>query len=158
MIFLRKIVKEDMDIIFQWSNDSEVRKWSFSKDPISYEDHKAWFKKKMIDKNSLIWILIHNNKPSGLVRLERKSFSAVINYLIAPHARGQNLGSKMLRLAIKESHNEWNGIDIIAYTIPQNIASNKSLIKAGFTLDELSKNKNKNLYFIKQTMDSKNEN
>ena len=41
--YLRKATIEDMDLLFQWANDSVVRKNSFSTAEISYEEHMKWY-------------------------------------------------------------------------------------------------------------------
>ena len=39
--------ESDMRLIFDWSNDDEVRKNSFSSEKIKFEDHQRWFQKKI---------------------------------------------------------------------------------------------------------------
>tara|TARA_B100000315_G_scaffold39475_1_gene34329 strand:- start:1065 stop:1358 length:294 start_codon:yes stop_codon:yes gene_type:complete len=85
-----------------------------------------------------MWILEHNDKPSGLVRLEKNNGSVTLHYLVAPEKRRRGLASKMLKLAINEIKNHWSKINLLAYTLPENIASKKSLENAGFYLDKSS--------------------
>ena len=41
-----RVVKEnDVDLIFNWSNDPLVRSQSFLSDPINFKEHEKWFKK-----------------------------------------------------------------------------------------------------------------
>ena len=48
--FLREAKWEDMEQLFLWANDKEVRKNSFSMEPISYEEHQEWYEKKLEKK------------------------------------------------------------------------------------------------------------
>ena len=139
---LRKVIKADKDLLFNWSNDPDVRKWSFSKRAIAVNEHTIWFEKKYNDPNVLMWIFENNNSPSGLVRVEKDNSEVVLNYLIASQSRGKRLASIMLKMAMIEVRGHWQNVKVLAYTLPGNIASIKSLEKAGFFLDNLSDNKN----------------
>ena len=130
----------DKDIIFSWANDDLVRKWSFNQDYIKPAEHDAWFK-KIKDLNTIIYIFEFLGKPNGLVRFEKNNDHVVLNYLIAPSARGKGFGAKMLSKALLEIRKVWNGLEIFAYTFPNNIASIKSLEKSNFLLVNKSENK-----------------
>ena len=138
---LRKVNINDEDLLFSWANDDDVRKGSFKKKSISIDDHKIWFEGKLSNKNVLIWILEHNNVPAGMVRLEKEGNRILLNYLIAQQSRGKKLASKMLGMAMKELNNHWKNVKVWAYTLPENIASIKSLVNAGFLLESSSTEK-----------------
>ena len=139
---LRKVIKTDEILLFDWTNDPDVRKWSFNKNSITVDLHKIWFKQKCDDVNALMWIFEVNNKPAGLVRLEKDNSEVVLNYLIASQSRGKGWASKMLKMAMNEVRSYWQNIKVFAYTLPENIASIKSLEKAGFSLKD-SRNEKK---------------
>ena len=132
---LRKVNINDENLLFSWANDYDVREWSFKKKTIRLDGHKTWFKRKLSDKNVLIWILEDKNIPAGMVRLEKEGNIILLNYLIAPQSRGKKLASKMLGMAMKELNDHWENGKVIAYTLPENIASIKSLVNAGFFLE-----------------------
>ena len=138
---LRKVNKKDESLLFNWANDYDVRKWSFNKKIITLDKHKIWFEGKLSNKNVLIWILEDENMPAGMVRLEKEGSSILLNYLIAPKYRGKKLASKMLDMAMKELNNHWKNVKVWAYTLPENIASIKSLVNAGFLLESSSTEK-----------------
>jgi RimJ/RimL family protein N-acetyltransferase len=83
-----------------------------------------------------------NNTPTGMVRLEKENGEVVLNYLIASQSRGKGLASRMLKMAMNEVKNHWQSFKVLAYTLPGNIASTKSLEKAGFLLSETDTRKN----------------
>ena len=83
-----------------------------------------------------MWIFEHNHIPSGLVRFEKINDDAVLNYQISPDKRRKGFASIMLNLAIKEVRDKWSGINILAYTLGGNIASQKSLESVGFHLQK----------------------
>lgn len=141
-LFLRKVINTDDVLLFKWANDPSVREWSFNKDPILFNEHKIWFKKMLKDSNVLIWIFEDHNSPIGMVRLENNNNKVLLNYLIAPQSRGKKFATKMLKMAINEVKSYWQNVKLYAYTLSDNIASIKSLEKAGFYLENSSDDKN----------------
>jgi RimJ/RimL family protein N-acetyltransferase len=146
---LRKVIYTDESLLFNWANDPDVRKWSFSKNVISLDEHKIWFNKKLNDSNVLMLIFEVNNTPTGMVRLEKENGEVVLNYLIASQSRGKGLASRMLKMAMNEVGSHWQNIKVFAYTLPENIASIKSLERAGFYLE--SSSNEKNCYLFRKT-------
>ena len=138
---LRKVIYTDEILLFNWINDPDVRKWSFGKHFIKLDEHTKWFEKKYNDDNVLMWIFEVNNDPAGLVRIEKEDNKVLLNYLIAPQSRGKRLATKMLKIAMNEVRIHWHNIKVFAYTLPENIASIKSLEKAGFYLEDSSNEK-----------------
>ena len=132
---------KDEKIIFKWANDPDVRRWSFNDRLIKFDEHKIWFNNKLNDSNVLMWIFKENINPAGLVRLEKNNNEVLLNYLIAPDSRGKGLAGKMLNMAINEVRSHWSNSSIQAYTMPDNIASIKSLENAGFCLKSMDEKK-----------------
>ena len=79
---------------------------------------------------------------ADMVRLEKEENNILLNYLIAPHSRGKRLATKMLKMAMVEMNKYWINVKVLAYTLPENIASIKSLENAGFCLENSSSEKN----------------
>ncbi|MBI4644486.1 MAG: UDP-2,4-diacetamido-2,4,6-trideoxy-beta-L-altropyranose hydrolase, partial [Deltaproteobacteria bacterium] len=57
-ITLRAAVKDDCRMLWEWANDPEVRKNSFSSDPIPWEQHVSWFESKLRDPGYLFFIVL----------------------------------------------------------------------------------------------------
>ena len=49
---LRPVQKSDIELIFKWSNDEEVRKNSFHTETIKWEEHVKWFNNIIDNSNS----------------------------------------------------------------------------------------------------------
>ena len=64
---IRTATKNDQELLFEWINDSEVRKWSFNKKLISYEHHKDWFNRILNDNNILFLIFEQKNTPIAII-------------------------------------------------------------------------------------------
>lgn len=58
MLSLRKVIYEDYYLLFEWTNDEEVRKNSFSYDKVDIDTHKLWLKNKLQDENTQLYLNI----------------------------------------------------------------------------------------------------
>ena len=153
-LLLRKVTAADEKLLLRWANDPETRKWSFNSNAITPVGHKKWFKSKLNDQNVLMWILEDNNRPAGLVRLEKENNEVVLNYLIAPKERGKGLAKIMLEMAIDMKEDYWGNNKVLAYTLPKNIPSIKSLQKAGFFLVDSTDGKSCYVFYKTKKVDT----
>tara|TARA_B100000686_G_C15949520_1_gene552808 strand:- start:50 stop:472 length:423 start_codon:yes stop_codon:yes gene_type:complete len=124
--------------LFDWVNDPEIRVWSFSNALIERKEHARWFADSIKDPKIIILIFEVNASPAGMVRFERNNNVAVLNYLLDREFWGHGYGSQMLELALLEIDFVWTGVDVLAMTLPGNIASIKSLKKVGFVVKEVT--------------------
>lgn len=132
---LRPAAISDLLLVFAWSNDPITRQNSFSQKPITIEEHTAWFKRLLENPNRKLYILLSDNKPAGQIRLDfnEDKTSAEISYSIAPDFRGQGLGSKIIKLAIKKVKSDFKNVQYLTAQVkPENTASNKIFSKLGF--------------------------
>lgn len=136
MVRLRKANYADMDVLYEWANDSVVRNNSFCSKPISYETHKVWFNRIMSDPMTHQYILMDNSMAVGQIRLCVTGEEAEISYSIAKEFRGQGYGRILLRLTVEEvrtNHSEI--VKLIAKVKPDNISSNKLFCSEGYSID-----------------------
>lgn len=96
--YLREAAEEDMDLLFTWANDPEVRKNSFSTGNISYEEHKRWFAQLMQDGSRKQYIYMADGEPAGQIRLDLQGDTAEVSYSICAGKRGKGHGKKMIGL------------------------------------------------------------
>ena len=134
--YFKNASKNNCNLVFNWSNDLEVRKNSINKNKISYKEHQSWFYSKINDKNSFIWIyFIKKNQPAGLVRFERKSNKYFVSYLLDYNYRGKNISKTMLIAAIDKFIKIKPRLKkIFAKVIKDNLISLKVMKSAGFRL------------------------
>ena len=139
--FLRKAEREDMEQLFLWANDKEVRKNSFSTAPISYEEHRNWYGNKLQEENTRIYIFCDGDLEVGALRLEFGREEAEISYSIAPEFRGKGYGQELIFQAEQEVRRWQESIPLLpgqavikAQVKPENQASNKIFTKAGYEI------------------------
>lgn len=137
---LRKAVEGDIELLFQWANEKEVRKNSFQSDSIDWDTHYKWFQKLLQASDREIYIYCKDEEAIGQIRLEFKETCAEIHYSIDKKYRGQGHGERMLMLVeerIKKEQNEIKYID--AEVKKNNIASRKKFEQLGYESFEVIK-------------------
>lgn len=132
-LYLRRATMEDMDLLFKWANNPDVRKNAFNTEPIPYENHVAWFNKMMLNNSVIQYILCENDIELGQIRLNIENETAVIDYSIDEVFRGKGLGTKMLtmieEIIVSEKIPVFTLIGQVKY---ENKASAKAFIKNGY--------------------------
>ncbi|MBQ0043362.1 MAG: UDP-2,4-diacetamido-2,4,6-trideoxy-beta-L-altropyranose hydrolase [Lachnospiraceae bacterium] len=136
--WLRKVTTEDSDIIFAWINDPDTRRFSLNSEAIPRQDHDAWFAKRMADQYCYHYMVMNQDIPVGVVRLDLTEdgissgeFRVSIN--IAPDERGKGYGKKALTLLVKQAACEIPDARILHAEIKmQNVSSVKGFEYAGF--------------------------
>ncbi|MBN2881028.1 GNAT family N-acetyltransferase [Candidatus Woesearchaeota archaeon] len=131
---IRFATQDDCEILYSWRIDPDVRKVSKDSSEFTYDSHKAWFTKALMNANIKIFIVELDNIPAGQVRFNIQNDSAVISVSLSKDYRGKGLGSKVIQLASNKFCSEFNINKIIAYIRQDNISSRKSFEKAGYTL------------------------
>ena len=135
MIYLRSATLADIDLLYEWANDSVTRANSFNTGFIPYEDHKKWFLTLMQSTSSHQFILMDGEAPIGQVRLDVKDHEAEIGYSISKEFRGQGFGHKILRLLSEKVQEQFPEIrHLIAKVKPSNIASKKLFESEGYEM------------------------
>lgn len=130
---LRKLTENDLQILWEWANDIQVREVSFSSDPIMWEEHVRWFSAKLSDPNSQLYIATCGNDLSiGQVRFDINSKEATISISIDRQFRYQGYGHKIIQLAIAQICLDSSVKIVYAYIKLNNQSSAKAFIKAGF--------------------------
>lgn len=150
-LYLREAVKEDMDLLYHWANDTEVRKNAFHTEQIPYDTHKVWFEKVLKDRNVLQYIFIEEHhgisKEIGQIRLSLDKDRAVIGYSIAKDMRGKGFATRMVQMAEEELREVRKEITVfVAQVKYENEASAKVFEKCGYKRC----NKEKYIEYIKE--------
>lgn len=118
--------KDDMDLLFEWANDDEVRKNSFSTAKISYENHVKWFKKLLAREDCKQYIFYVDGVAVGQVRVTIEDEKAEIGYSICASGRGKGYAKKMMQLLTEQLKKDAPWVKtLVAKVKPENIASQK---------------------------------
>lgn len=87
---------KDSDILLEWRNDPETRKWSRNTKIIKKKSHVKWLINSLNDSNRKIYILEYKKRPVGTVRTDWKSGATELSWTVAPEVRGKGIGKKMV--------------------------------------------------------------
>lgn len=146
-LHLRPANDQDCQLLWEWVNDPEVRKASFSSEIIPWETHKTWFLNKLENPNSFIFIAIdeHEN-PVGQIRFDlREDNNAEIDISIAPTERGQGYGFIVLKQGLETLFNQTKIETVTAWIKAKNLSSQQIFQKAGFI--EINQNRKGNFAY-----------
>lgn len=131
-LILRRAMKEDCRFLFELRNEDEVRKNSFQTDMISYEQHQAWFQRKMRDADTRIYILLLEEVRAGQTRIDIVNRQAEISYALCREARGYGYGKWMLTEIERMLTEESLCAELVAEVKQENIASRRIFQALGY--------------------------
>jgi UDP-2,4-diacetamido-2,4,6-trideoxy-beta-L-altropyranose hydrolase len=134
-ITLRKVTDLDRELMWQWANDEETRKASYSQAYISWNEHIRWFDSVQRQKNHRFYIANNcRKKPFGQIRFAIDGKDAIVSFSVAPESRRRGYGKEILIKAAKKLFNETNIEQILAYVKSENEPSLMVFQKAGFRM------------------------
>lgn len=132
-IWLRPVQIDDMDLIYQWANESECRKNSFHMGKISYEEHRKWFRSKLVSRKCDMFVACREETPIGQIRLEYEGEKAIISYSVAKDERGKGYAGVLLQLVEQEVKKQQINISILEGLVKEhNVASQRTFEKIGY--------------------------
>ncbi|MBO0930727.1 GNAT family N-acetyltransferase [Fibrella aquatilis] len=131
----------DAQLYFEWANDPVTRQQSFNSEPILWENHEAWFTRKLTDPNALMLVFeVQSGDPIGQVRFEKQADGeVVIGVSLDAYFRGKGLASTLIRAAVSQCQEQWGNTPIAAHIKPDNKASVRAFERAGFHFDHESR-------------------
>ena len=140
-LYLRKVEKNDMDLLFNWANDDTVRQNAFNQEKIPYENHVDWFRRMLEREDVHMYIMCNEeNIPIGQIRLNIENNNAIIDYSIASEIRGMGFGADMIWLAKEKIENEGLRVNkLIGQVKYGNNASARVFEKCGFLKQDKEK-------------------
>ena len=99
---IRKTQMSDLPIYFNWVNEKNVVKNSFTNKKIGIKEHSKWFKNKIKSKKTSMYVLEVCKLPIGQVRFEASNNKVKIDYSLDNIVRDRKWGKAIIKLGIKE--------------------------------------------------------
>jgi len=153
MLTFRKAEIQDMELYFDWANDSLVREQSYNSNKINLENHRKWFVSKLNDENCTFFLFENGKKEAvGQVRIEKKNLrEAIIGISIDQHYRGKGYSKRMLQMATDSFFVINTNFLVNAYIKECNLNSKYAFENAGFEFRSKVDNDNfRSFHYIKQ--------
>lgn len=128
-IVLKPAVENDIDIIFNWQSNANIRRFSRNTKPIEYQEHCQWFKKAISSNKRKIYLIHTQQRIVGMLRLDHiDDLIDEISILVDPNEQGKGFALSALKaletLALTKT--------IEAFVREDNIASHKLFQSAKF--------------------------
>ena len=98
---IRKACTSDCELYWDWVNDPEVRQNAFNSKIITWKEHQEWFKSKLDDSATTLYLVESILGPIGQVRFDGSGQNHIISYSIGRQFRGIGLGKRLLASAIE---------------------------------------------------------
>ena len=130
---VREANLEDMELLFNWANNEEVRRNAINSNQIIWQDHKKWFLGKLKNKDTLILILEDKKIPVGQVRFDKVNEHFEIDYSVESKYRGKGYGSALIDKGIHYLIELKGDQKIVAKVLRSNVASRRIFEKQGFS-------------------------
>ncbi|MDP3565273.1 MAG: UDP-2,4-diacetamido-2,4,6-trideoxy-beta-L-altropyranose hydrolase [Methanoregula sp.] len=132
---VRPVRDEDKRLLWQWANESTVRRMSFHEDPIPWEEHTAWFAEKLHDPSCFLFLAVTDNDlPVGQIRFDIDDKKALVDVSVDPRWRGKGYGEKIILAGIRRLRAEKPGLTIHAEIRQENSSSLHVFEKVGFVV------------------------
>lgn len=130
---LRVLAYEDLEMVLQWRNHDDIRKWMVNSDIIPLHDHLNWFERNKTKTDHLFFIFEYQQQPQGYV-----SFIAIPNssayewgFYIKPDAE-KGIGKLLGHTALNHAFNQLNFKKIFGQVLDFNQKSVSFHKKMGF--------------------------
>ncbi len=128
-VILKPATKCDVDVIFSWQSNPEIRRFSRNTKPVKYQEHCQWFDKAINSTQRKIYLIHTQQNSVGMLRLDDINDSTCeISILVAPNEQGKGIALAALKALETLSITKI----IEAYVREDNIASHKLFQSAKF--------------------------
>ena len=136
-MFLRKMLFDDLQIIFSWRNHPEIRKNMYTHHEITWDEHIAWFERISADTSCRYFVYVVDEALQGVVNFteisqtHRNAFWGFYSNPAAPKGTGIEMEYLALNMAFEEIGMHKLNCEVIAF----NQAVINMHIKVGFLLE-----------------------
>lgn len=137
--------EDQAKLVYEWANEEETRRQSFSTEKIPWETHAKWYADSLTGEKRKLYICYHGEDAVGLFRIDFvKENGAEISYSIAKPYRHRGYGLEMLRTGERFLQKAFPGLDTLyARVKAENEPSCRIFEKLGY---EKSREENGVLY------------
>jgi UDP-4-amino-4,6-dideoxy-N-acetyl-beta-L-altrosamine N-acetyltransferase len=132
---LREIIVNDLDIILEWRNSERIRKYMFTDQVITKEQHLSWFENLKHDPKLKYLIFEYMGQPSGVVNfsnIDYRNHKCNWGIYLGKEDLPEGTGAIMGRLAIKYAFESLNIRKLCGEILAYNERSIKFHQKLGF--------------------------
>lgn len=128
----RKANIGDAELLFNWTNDLEVRNNSLNTNMIAWDEHLTWLNVKLSSESCQLYVFMYDNTPIGQLRLDFIEDYCIVNYSVDSNYRGRGYGAQMIKVLVSDIA---SNCLLKALVKSENLGSIKVFERAGFLED-----------------------
>jgi phosphinothricin acetyltransferase len=150
-ITILRATESDSKDIWEWRNDELTKQMSISADCVSWEIHRSWFERNLVDPNRYLYLgVLNDDQKIGMCRFDVHANKniAEVSININPKFRSRGLSSQLLSHAMVKFFED-KRMGLIATIKKSNIGSIKCFTKSGFTFEYEDRNFNYYKYILR---------
>lgn len=138
---LREVGPQDERRIWEWVNDPVMLRFAFqTHDPVPWENHLKWFAGTLAGKKRTQYVAeTADGTPAGQIRFEPNEGEPVVSVYLAEAFRGKGLAPGLIRAGTERFCAEKGVAVVLAWIKPENEASRRAFLTAGYGEAELLK-------------------
>lgn len=126
---------DDEARVLAWANDPGTRRTAFTRDAISADTHRGWFRRRLRNLDACEFFIVETTDqvPVGQVRCERQPDGEwEVHYLVAPAFRGRGLGRRVMQAALAMFADLRGAVTVVGRVKPDNEPSCRIFEALGF--------------------------
>jgi UDP-2,4-diacetamido-2,4,6-trideoxy-beta-L-altropyranose hydrolase len=130
-VWLRPVTRLDSELLYAWQSSPGIRRHSRNPAIPARSGHETWFARKLADSGCLFNIIMHDERPAGMLRFDAcppGNDRYEISILVAPDRQNLGIGLCALRLGRMLLPDA----TILAEVLPGNDASRQMFRRAGY--------------------------
>ncbi len=137
-VVLRALVENDIDLLFKWVNDRELRLKSSAFKPVSWREHLDWIESTSRDQTRQLFIIEETQFGQAIGQIVLSNISPVhrnceLSIRIgSKEHRGRGLGSDALKLVLHHAQSDLGLKRVELAVFADNQVAIKSYKKTGF--------------------------
>lgn len=140
---LRELIRRHLEIrtacaldsraVLALSNLDSVRRVSHRTSVITPDEHEAWYRKRLEDRQTIFLVAICKARLLGQFRLECKDQSALVSASVHPSVRGMGIGSRLMATGLEMLRRDFPDVRrVVGHPKLDNSVSQHYIEKAGF--------------------------
>lgn len=98
MMRFRPATTNDVELLLEWRNDPDTRKFSIRTDKVKRVEHVSWLGSVIDSADRQLLIAEEQGIPVGTVRTDLSDGIYQLSWTVAPDARGRGLGKEMVAM------------------------------------------------------------
>lgn len=132
---LRPATLDDSRLLHAWRNDPEARRASRSTSLVPWTIHENWMRRSLSSPDRVIRIAEEDSVAVGVVRADRSPDGWELSWTVAPHARGREIGRRMLILLMSGLEGKITAIIRRGNTASARVATAAGLVRVSPAAD-----------------------